>query len=73
MATQTTETPGAFDRAKAFAHDVRTELGKVNWPTQNDLKSSTTVVFMFLAILGIIVGSMDLVLKDVVLWLFSLT
>ncbi len=73
MATQTTETPGAIDRAKTFVHDVRNELGKVNWPTQNDLKSSTTVVFIFLALLGIIVGAMDLVLQNVVLWLFRLT
>ncbi len=56
-----------------FGAEVRSEMEKVTWPTQEDLKASTTVVMMFLALFAAIVGVMDVVLQNVVLWMFKLT
>ncbi len=63
---------GIVARAKGFTQDVRTEMEKVTWPSQDDLKAFTQVVLLFLVILAVIVGSMDAVFQQVVLWLFRI-
>jgi preprotein translocase subunit SecE len=74
MANQASaQEPGFIGRAKIFGAEVRSEMEKVTWPTQEDLKASTTVVMMFLALFAAIVGVMDVVLQNVVLWMFKLT
>jgi preprotein translocase subunit SecE len=65
--------PGLVARAKIYGGEVRTEMEKVTWPTQEDLKASTTVVMMFLGLFAVVVGTMDVVLQNIVLWLFKLT
>ena len=65
--------PGIVARTKEYLGDVRTELGKVTWPTREDLKASTTVVMMFLALLAVIIGAMDQVMQRAVILLFNLT
>ena len=64
--------PGLIGRAKIYGGEVRSEMEKVTWPTQEDLKASTTVVMMFLGLFAVIVGAMDVVLQNIVLWLFKL-
>ncbi len=47
--------PGPFQRLQDFIKDVNVELGKVTWPTRDDLKVSTKVtLFMLLVMAGII-------------------
>ena len=70
---QQTANPGIVARTKSYLSDVRSELGKVTWPTREDLKASTTVVMIFLALLAIIIGAMDQVMQRAVVLLFSLT
>ena len=70
---QQTAQPGIVARTRAYFEDVRAEMNKVTWPTMEDLKASTTVVMMFLALLAIIIGSMDQVMQRAVVFLFSLT
>ena len=64
---------GVIDRTKTFAQDVRSEMDKVTWPSRDDLKASTSVVLIFLVILAVIVGVMDIVFQNVVVWLLRLT
>lgn len=63
---------GVVARSKAYLQDVRSEMGKVTWPTREDLKASTTVVMIFLALLATIIGSMDQVFQRLVLFMYSL-
>lgn len=64
---------GVIDRTKTFAQDVRSEMDKVTWPSRDDLKASTSVVLIFLVILAVIVGVMDIVFQNIVIWLLRLT
>ncbi len=42
-----------------FLRDVRNELRKVTWPTFDELKKATTVIVIFVTVLGIAIGLMD--------------
>ena len=71
QAVQTTN-PSFVNRTVAYFQDVRTELGKVTWPTREDLKSHTVVVLMFLALLAVVVGVLDQIFQRLMLLLFSI-
>jgi len=59
-----------FGKIAQFVQEVQVEMGKVTWPTQEELKSSTTIVLglsfalaIFIFIVDyILAGIMDLVL-----------
>ncbi len=46
-------------RTTAFMRDVRGEIRKVTWPTVLDLRKSTTVIVIFVLIVGVVIGVMD--------------
>ena len=46
-------------RTTAFLRDVRGEILKVTWPTVLDLRESTTVIVIFVVIIGVVIGVMD--------------
>ena len=50
---------GRVARFIQFLRDVRNELRKVTWPTFDELKKATTVIVIFVTILGIAIGLMD--------------
>ncbi|MCY4352550.1 MAG: preprotein translocase subunit SecE [Gemmatimonadetes bacterium] len=44
-----------FGKISQFLSEVRVEMGKVTWPTRDELKSSTTIVLILsLALAGFI-------------------
>ncbi len=47
-------------RLVRFLGEVRTEIKKVTWPGWDELKKSTVVIIIFVIIIGIIIGLMDL-------------
>ena len=51
--------PGRVARFIQFLRDVRNELRKVTWPSFDELKKATTVIVIFVTILGILIGLMD--------------
>jgi len=51
--------PGFFARMVQFFRDVRNEMRKITWPTYDELKKATTVIIIFVAVLGIAIGLMD--------------
>lgn len=72
MATKTQENPNVIRRGRMFVDDVRTETEKVTWPTREDLKASTSVTLVFLLILAAMIGGMDVVFQNAVLWLYRI-
>ena len=50
---------GRVGRFFQFLRDVRNELRKVTWPTFDELKKATTVIIIFVTVLGIVIGLMD--------------
>lgn len=57
---------GKIGRFFQFLRDVRNELRKVTWPTFDELKKATTVIIIFVTILGVVIGLMDSFFQ----WLF---
>lgn len=55
--------PSVFARVRQFYDDVRSEMGKVTWPTKDELKSSTSVVLVLLGIVVAIVYFFDVVFQ----------
>ena len=50
---------GKIGRFFQFLREVRNELRKVTWPTFDELKKATTVIVIFVSILGLAIGLMD--------------
>jgi preprotein translocase subunit SecE len=48
-------------RTAAYLRDVRAEVRKVTWPTWLDLRRTTVIVSIFVIIVGIIIGIMDVI------------
>jgi preprotein translocase subunit SecE len=67
VATEALETPKRswIGRVVEFLRDVRTEVRKVTWPTWEELKKATTVIVIFVAVLGLVIGWMDWVLQQI--------
>lgn len=53
------EARGRLARIADFLRDVRAELRKVTWPTLPELKKATTVIVIFVMIMGAVIGLMD--------------
>ena len=51
--------------ARDFFVSVRAELGKVSWPTQQELIKATRMVILLAVIIGIVLGIVDLLLTKV--------
>jgi preprotein translocase subunit SecE len=57
-------------RTVAYLRDVRAEVRKVNWPTLEDLRRSTTVIVLFVVAFGILIGLLDWLLSKILIdWL----
>ena len=55
--------PGFLARSREFLIAVRAELGKVTWPTREELLKATRMVVIFAGILGVIIGLLDWLLN----------
>ncbi|HUR13888.1 MAG TPA: preprotein translocase subunit SecE [Mycobacteriales bacterium] len=63
--------PGPIGRVITFVRQVAAELRKVIWPTRNELVTYTTVVLVFVAIMGFIVAIFDFTFTKAVLAVFG--
>ena len=53
-----------------FVVEVRDEVKKVTWPDRAQLRSATGVIILFVVIVAIIIGLMDVILQSIfVRWL----
>jgi preprotein translocase subunit SecE len=53
--------------ARDFLVAVRAEMGKVSWPTQEELVKATKMVVILSAIIGVALGLLDLLLTTILL------
>ena len=56
---------GGISRVVGFLRDVRAEVRKVSWPSWEELKKATTVIVIFVAVLGLVIGWMDWLLQQI--------
>ena len=62
---------GPIQRMRMFYSEVTTELGKVTWPTWDDLRVSTHVTILMLGIMAAIIFVYDHIFQFVVLRLLE--
>lgn len=48
-------------RVVRYLSEVRAEVRKVTWPTWEELRKSTFVIIIFVIIMGLVIGAMDLI------------
>ncbi|MBI1883248.1 MAG: preprotein translocase subunit SecE [Chlamydiae bacterium] len=58
--------PNPINKVGTFFLDARQELKKVNWPTLEELRSSTVVVIISIVLLAIFIGVIDLGLSKLI-------
>lgn len=53
-----------------FVGEVNSEVRKVTWPDRQQLRSATGVIILFVVIVAIIIGLMDVILQGILVkWL----
>ena len=62
---------GWFGRARRFLIDVRSELGRVTWPTRREVWATTVVVILVSLLFGIYLYSIDVALSKLVEWIYT--
>jgi preprotein translocase subunit SecE len=60
-----------FGRLRDYLHEVRVELRKVTWPTQEQMVAFTTVTVITSVVLTAVVFGLDIVMKEAVFWLLE--
>jgi len=48
-----------IEKSTRFLRDVRLELGKVTWPTRQDVRGATIVVIIVVLIIAFFIGLVD--------------
>ena len=61
---------GWMDQLRNFYKDVLVEAGKVSWPTRQELRDSTIVVIVTVAVITVFVGVVDRILTAGIATLF---
>ena len=46
-----------------FLTDVSGEVKKITWPTRDDLRKATMVILLFVTVVAVVIGTMDIVLQ----------
>jgi preprotein translocase subunit SecE len=62
---------GWFGRALRFLTDVRSELGRVTWPTRREVWATTVVVILTSMLFGIYLYTVDIALTKLVEWVYA--
>lgn len=56
----------ALGKIGQFLKEVRLELKKVSWSSRSELKNSTIIVLISVAILAIVVGCFDFIMSKLI-------
>jgi len=62
---------GWFGRARRFLGEVRSELGRVTWPTRREVWATTIVVILTSMLFGIYLYVVDLSLSALLNWAYG--
>ena len=60
-----------FQRLVKFIKEVRNELKRVNWPSKDEIRGSTTVVIVIVLVLAVFIGLVDRALSFLVSLIFG--
>ncbi|HEU68555.1 MAG TPA: preprotein translocase subunit SecE [Candidatus Acetothermia bacterium] len=55
----------AMTRIRNYVASVRTEIGRVSWPSRKEVVSLTVLVILLSVVLGIYLGLADLIITQV--------
>ncbi len=55
--------------AAVFAGEVRSEIEKVTWPDKPQLRNATLVILVFVTIVALLIGALDMILQWVLVTL----
>jgi preprotein translocase subunit SecE len=58
-----TSAPRLPARVIGFLRDERAEIGKVTWPSRDEVRKATIVIVAFVITLGLLIGLMDSLLQ----------
>ena len=56
---------GMWQKLTTFIKEVQGEFTRVNWPTRDELISSTGVVLVFSAAFAVFIGIFDLIISQI--------
>jgi len=59
-----------FERMRLFLSEVRNELKRVTWPSQNEVYATTVVVILVSIFFGIYLFTLDYSVNSFVQWIF---
>ena len=62
---------GWFGRARRFLTEVRSELGRVTWPTRREVWATTIVVIATSTLFGVYLYLVDIGLSSFMNWAFK--
>ena len=62
---------GRMKDFQIFVEDVQSEVKRVTWPDQIQVRNATAVILVFVFILAIIIGAMDAVFSSTVRFIVS--
>jgi preprotein translocase subunit SecE len=54
---------GPLQAFQDYIRDVRVEMSKVTWPTRDELRESTIVVLVMVAVMTVFIGIVDWILS----------
>ena len=57
---------GRMKDFQIFVEDVQSEVKRVTWPDQIQVRNATAVILVFVFILAIVIGAMDAVFSSTV-------
>ena len=60
-----------FGRGRRFLTEVRSELGRVTWPTRREVQATTIVVILTSLLFGLYLYAVDLGLSSAVAWIIG--
>ncbi len=61
--TDSSNAPAPVSKGRGFLHEVIVELRKTTWPTPKEAWRLTVVVLAVLLVVGVYVGTLDLILS----------
>ena len=55
-----------IDKTKLFLEDVKTEMGKVTWPTRKETIATSWVVIAIIVLISLYLGTCDFILAKLI-------
>ncbi|HAZ27943.1 TPA: preprotein translocase subunit SecE [Candidatus Acetothermia bacterium] len=52
-------------RVRDYVRSVRTEVGRVSWPSRKEVASFTVLIILLAVVLGIYLGLADIILQQI--------